>query len=152
MNRKEKRLALSTAIVSASAAGSSICVEEFGDQFEKQPKTREFIAAMERWGLDPKAKSMFFMLELEENLEKSGRNIGTLKMLTPRSLNLYDVLDAEKLVFTPAAVDYLNQMYGVDNDEDDYGEDEDEYDDEEGEGEDGDGDGEEDETSEASES
>lgn len=115
MNRKEKRLALSTAI--ASAAKSSIVVEEFGDKFPA-PKTKEFIAAMQRWGLDPKEKSMFFMIDLEENVEKSGRNIGTLKMLTPRSLNLYDVLDSEKLIFTPAAVDYLNQMYGVDYDED----------------------------------
>lgn len=132
MNKKEKRLALSTAIASAASAGSSIVVEEFGDKFT-QPKTKEFIAAMSRWGLDPKVKSMFFMMELGENLEKSGRNIRTLKLLTPRTLNLYRVLDAERLVFTPATVDYLNERYGVNNAED---EDEDEYDEEEEDGED----------------
>lgn len=146
MNKKEKRLALSTAIVSAAGSGSSIVVEDFGDKFEK-PKTREFIEAMKRWGLDPKVKSMFFMMELEENLEKSGRNIGTLKMLTPRSFNLYDVLDAERLVFTPATIEYLNQRYGVDNEDED--DDEEEYEEEE-EGDDGDV--VEDETPEASES
>lgn len=132
MNKKEKRLALSTAIASAASAGSSIVVEEFGEKFT-QPKTKEFIAAMSRWGLDPKVKSMFFMMELGENLEKSGRNIRTLKLLTPRTLNLYRVLDAERLVFTPATVDYLNERYGVNNAED---EDEDEYDEEEEDGED----------------
>lgn len=132
MNKKEKRLALSTAIASAASAGSSIVVEEFGDKFT-QPKTKEFIAAMSRWGLDPKVKSMFFMMELGENLEKSGRNIRTLKLLTPRTLNLYRVLDAERLVFTPATVDYLNERYGVNNAED---EDEDEYEEEEEDGED----------------
>lgn len=125
-------MALSTAIASAASAGSSIVVEEFGDKFT-QPKTKEFIAAMSRWGLDPKVKSMFFMMELGENLEKSGRNIRTLKLLTPRTLNLYRVLDAERLVFTPATVDYLNERYGVNNAED---EDEDEYDEEEEDGED----------------
>lgn len=134
MNKKEKRLALSTAIASAASAGSSIVVEEFGDKFT-QPKTKEFIAAMSRWGLDPKVKSMFFMMELGENLEKSGRNIRTLKLLTPRTLNLYRVLDAERLVFTPATVDYLNERYGVDNAEDE-DDDEDEYDEEEEDGED----------------
>lgn len=134
MNKKEKRLALSTAIASVASAGSSIVVEEFGDEFT-QPKTKEFIAAMNRWGLDPKVKSTFFMMELGENLEKSGRNIRTLKLLTPRSLNLYNVLDAERLVFTPATVDYLNERYGVDNDEDEEY-DEDEYDDDEEDGED----------------
>lgn len=130
MNKKEKRLALSTAIASAASAGSSIVVEEFGEKFT-QPKTKEFIAAMSRWGLDPKVKSMFFMMELGENLEKSGRNIRTLKLLTPRTLNLYRVLDAERLVFTPATVDYLNERYGVNN-----AEDEDEDDEEEEDGED----------------
>lgn len=134
MNRKEKRLALSTAI--ASAAENSIVVEEFGENFQK-PKTKEFIAAMQRWGLDPSEKSMFFLMELEENVEKSGRNIRTLKMLTPRSLNLFDVLNAEKLVFSKGAVEYLNQMYGVDSvdaaDDDDENEDEAEDEDEEGE-------------------
>lgn len=125
-------MALSTAIASAASAGSSIVVEEFGDKFT-QPKTKEFIAAMSRWGLDPKVKSMFFMMELGENLEKSGRNIGTLKLSTPRTLNLYRVLDAERLVFTPATVDYLNERYGVNNAED---EDEDEYEEEEEDGED----------------
>uniref|UniRef100_A0A803KRM5 Large ribosomal subunit protein uL4c n=1 Tax=Chenopodium quinoa TaxID=63459 RepID=A0A803KRM5_CHEQI len=107
MNKKEKRLALSTAI--ASAAENSIVVEEFAENFGK-PKTKDFIAAMQRWGLDPAEKSMFFLTELEENVEKSGRNIRTLKLLTPRSLNLFDVLNAEKLVFTKGAVDYLNQI------------------------------------------
>ncbi|XP_021720722.1 50S ribosomal protein L4, chloroplastic-like [Chenopodium quinoa] len=144
MNKKEKRLALSTAI--ASAAENSIVVEEFAENFGK-PKTKDFIAAMQRWGLDPAEKSMFFLTELEENVEKSGRNIRTLKLLTPRSLNLFDVLNAEKLVFTKGAVDYLNQMYGVDSVDDDEEEDDD---DEEGEGEEV-GDGEEDGTPEAAE-
>lgn len=90
-------------------------VEEFGDRFEK-PKTKEFIALMKRWGIDPKEKSLFLMTEVSENVKLSSRNIGTLKMLTPRTLNLFDVLNSDKLVFTQAAVDYLNEIYGYDYD------------------------------------
>ncbi|KAK2967060.1 hypothetical protein RJ640_015280 [Escallonia rubra] len=126
INRKEKRLAISTAL--ASAAVNGIVVEEFGDKFEK-PKTKEFIAAMARWGIDPKEKSMFLVTEVPDNVRLSSRNIGTLKMLTPRTLNLFDILNADKLVFTQTAVDYLNEVYGLDYDGEDEGEDEDEVDD-----------------------
>ncbi|KAJ4915269.1 hypothetical protein Rs2_00828 [Raphanus sativus] len=123
INRKEKRLAISTAISSAAAAeGGAIVVEEFGDKFQK-PKTKDFLAAMERWGLDPKEKAMFLMMDVEENVAKSGRNIGTLRMLTPRTLNLFDILNSDKLVLTPAAVEFLNARYGVDSEIDEEDED-----------------------------
>lgn len=127
INRKEKRLAISTAM--ASAAVNTIVVEDFGAKFER-PKTKEFIEAMKRWGLDPKEKAMFLMTEVSENVVLSSRNIGTLKILTPRTLNLYDILNAEKVVLTPGAVDYLNERYGIDyvgNDEEE--EEEEEYED-----------------------
>ncbi|GAB4824503.1 60S ribosomal protein L4 [Ancistrocladus abbreviatus] len=132
MNRKEKRLAMSTAIL--SAAVNSIVVKEFGDKFSEKPKTKEFVEAMRRWGIDPKEKSMFLMTEVEENVEKSSRNIGTLRMLTPRSLNLFDVLNSDKVVYTQAAVDYLNQAYGYDYDENEEEEDGDEEEGGDGEG------------------
>ena len=116
INKKEKRLAISTAL--ASAAVNGIVVEEFGEKFEK-PKTKEFIEALKRWGIDPREKSMFFMTEVDDNVVLSSRNIGTLKMLTPRTLNLFDILNADKLVFTQAGLDYLNDAYGEDDEEDD---------------------------------
>ncbi|XP_047973624.1 50S ribosomal protein L4, chloroplastic [Salvia hispanica] len=125
INRKEKRLAISTAI--ASALGNAIVVEDFEEKFEK-PKTKEFIALMKRLGLDPKRKSMFLMTEVSDNVRLSSRNLGTLKMLTPRTLNLFDVLDAESLVLSKGAVDFLNERYGLDGDGDD--EDEDEFEEE----------------------
>ncbi|XP_028944103.1 large ribosomal subunit protein uL4c-like isoform X2 [Malus domestica] len=127
INRKEKRLAISTAV--ASAAENTIVVEDFSDEFEKleKPKTTEFIAAMKRWGLDPKEKTTFLVTEVANNVRLSSRNIGTLKMLTPRTLNLFDILNADKLIMTPEIVDYLNARYGVDYD----GETEDEEEEEE---------------------
>lgn len=116
INRKEKRLALSTAI--ASALQNTIVVEDFDDKFEK-PKTKDFLALMNRLGLDPKKKSLFLMTELSDNVKLSARNIGTLKMLTPRTLNLFDILDAENLVFTKGAVSLLNERYGPGAEEDD---------------------------------
>ncbi|TVU47629.1 hypothetical protein EJB05_07235 [Eragrostis curvula] len=113
INRKEKQLAISTALVSAAVAEDAFVVEEFDEAFAEGPKTRDFVAALQRWGLDPKEKAMFFATDFADNVRLSGRNIGTLKMLTPRTLNLYDILDARKLFFTPAAVEFLNSRYGT---------------------------------------
>lgn len=129
INKKEKRLAISTAI--SSAVENTVVVEDFDDKFEK-PKTKDFIELMRRLGLDPKEKSMFLMAEISDNVRLSSRNIGTLKMLTPRTLNLFDILDSEKLVFTKAAVEILNERYGFDSEE--FSEEEDEEQEEEADG------------------
>ncbi|EYU38466.1 hypothetical protein MIMGU_mgv1a009997mg [Erythranthe guttata] len=114
MNKKEKRLALSTAI--SSAAENTFVVEDFDDKFEK-PKTKEFIAMLNRLGLDPKKKATFLMTQVSDNVRLSARNLGTLKMLTPRTLNLFDILDAENLVLTKGALEFLNDRYGLEDDE-----------------------------------
>ncbi|KAM1022576.1 hypothetical protein ACFX13_044215 [Malus domestica] len=64
INRKEKWLEILTAV--ASAAKNTIVVQDFSDEFEKleKPKTTEFIAAMKRWGLDPKEKTTFLVTEV----------------------------------------------------------------------------------------
>lgn len=116
-------MAISTAL--SSAAENTIVVEDFGDKFEK-PKTKDFIEALKRWGLDAKQKSMFLMMEVPENVDKSSRNIGTLTMLTPRTLNLFDILNCDNMVLTPDAVDFLNGRYGEDYEGEDEGEEEEE--------------------------
>lgn len=119
INRKEKRLAISTALSSAASAADAFVIEDFEQQFEDGPKTRDFVAALKRWGLDPSEKALLLTTDLPRNVWLSGRNIGTLKMLTPRTLNLFDILDSRKLVFTRSAVDYLNERYGQDDLSDD---------------------------------
>jgi large subunit ribosomal protein L4 len=110
INKKEKRLAISTALQKAS--GSFIVVEDFEESIE--PKTKVFISAVKRWGADPAKPSLLFTMNATENLVKSSRNLSTLQLMTPRSLNLFDVLKAQKLIFTRSSIDYLNERYGVD--------------------------------------
>ncbi|KAF3547325.1 hypothetical protein DY000_02005211 [Brassica cretica] len=64
-------------------------------------------------GVDPKEKTIFLMVDVEEKVAKSSRNIGILRKLTQRSLNLFDVLNSNKRVLTLAAVESLNARYGV---------------------------------------
>ena len=75
LDAMEKRLAISTVIASAAASGGTIVVKEFIGRFEK-PRKNKFLDAMKRWGLDPKGKTIFLMVDVEENVAKSSRNIG----------------------------------------------------------------------------
>ncbi|MCO5563645.1 hypothetical protein L7F22_017292 [Adiantum nelumboides] len=128
INRKEKRLAISTAL--QHATGSFIVVEDFEDSIE--PKTKAFLAAMKNWGADYTKSSLLFTMNYTENLQKSSRNLSTVKLMTPRSLNLFDILKARKLIFTKSAIEYLNSCYGAESVEDSDEADDEEVTDEEG--------------------
>ena len=71
------------------------------------------MAALKRWGVNQGENSLLFSMNPSENLVLSSRNVDTVKLLTPRSLNLYDVLRADKLILTKSAVEYLEQQYGA---------------------------------------
>ena len=108
MNRKERRLALRTAF--SSRAEDLIIVEDFGEQFP-QPKTKELATAFSRWGVEPDSKVLLILPEIPENVYLSGRNLSNLKLIRADSLNVYDVLAADKIVATSAALTKIQEVY-----------------------------------------
>jgi large subunit ribosomal protein L4 len=95
-----------------SATVNTVVVEDFEEKLTA-PKTKDFMAALKRWGVNQGENSLLFSMSPSENLILSSRNVNTFKLLTPRSLNLYDVLRADKLILTKSAVEYLEQQYGA---------------------------------------
>jgi large subunit ribosomal protein L4 len=109
MNRKEKRLALSTAFQSRSE--DLTVIEDFAEQFVK-PRTKELVQAIARWGVDTEAKILLVLPEKQENVYLSGRNIAKLKILLANNLNIYDILAADKIIATATAVAKIQEVYG----------------------------------------
>ncbi|MEL7037704.1 MAG: 50S ribosomal protein L4 [Cyanobacteria bacterium J06592_8] len=109
MNRKERRLALRTAL--QSRVEDLIVVEEFVDQLPR-PKTKDLVAAMSRWGVDAESKILLVLPEKQENVYLSGRNIARMRICLADSLNVYDILYADKIVTTPAALEKVEEVYG----------------------------------------
>ncbi|MEG3437367.1 50S ribosomal protein L4 [Pannus brasiliensis CCIBt3594] len=109
VNRKEKRLALRTAL--DSQAENLIVVENFAEQFAK-PKTKELNAAFTRWGVEKDEKVLLILTEIPENIYLSGRNIETLKIVRADSLNVYDVIVADRVVATAEALAKIQEVYG----------------------------------------
>lgn len=108
MNRQERRLALRTAFQSRTE--DLIVVEEFTEQFS-QPKTKDLIAALTRWGIAPDEKALLILPEKAESVYLSGRNIANLKMILATHLNVYDVLVADKIVTTNLALTKIQEVY-----------------------------------------
>ncbi len=108
LNRKERRLALRTAFFSRT--NDMVVVEEFGDQFSR-PKTKELMNAIARWGVDSSAKILLIVTEPNQNIYLSARNVEGLKMYPAHQLNIYDVLNADKIITTAAALAKIQEVY-----------------------------------------
>ncbi|TVQ43928.1 MAG: 50S ribosomal protein L4 [Gloeocapsa sp. DLM2.Bin57] len=108
MNRKERRLALRTAFDSRNE--DIILVEDFSQQIS-QPKTKELVAALKRWGIDQEKKVLMILPEISDNVALSGRNISYLKIIKTSNLNIQDLLTAHKIVATPEALNHIQELY-----------------------------------------
>ena len=105
MNKKEKRIALLSAL-SSKVAESKIVVR---DEFKlDEIKTKKFVEVMNNL----KVSKALVVLEGEnKNVVLSGRNIPTVKVSATNEINTYDVLKYDTLVVTKAAVEKLQEVY-----------------------------------------
>ena len=111
MNRKERRLALRTALQGRSA--DMVVVQDFADNLPR-PKTKELVQALTRWGVEPESKILLIIGEREENVYLSARNIGNLRLMSANNLNIFDILAADRIVATQSAITKIQEVYGED--------------------------------------
>jgi large subunit ribosomal protein L4 len=108
MNRKERRLALRTALQSRS--DDLIVVEDFATQLPR-PKTKELVQAMSRWGVEPEAKVLLIVSERDDNTYLSARNVSRLRLISATNLNIFDILAADQIVATQSALAKIQEVY-----------------------------------------
>jgi large subunit ribosomal protein L4 len=111
MNRKERRLALRTALMSRIA--DIIVVADFATNLA-QPKTKEFVQAMARWGVQAESKVLIIVEQVEDNTLLSVRNIAKVKMISASGLNVFDLLNADQIVATAEAIAKIQEVYNDD--------------------------------------
>ena len=105
MNKKEKKLALLSALTSKVADNKIVVLDEFKlDEI----KTKKFVEVMNNL----KVENALVVLEGEnKNVVLSGRNIPSVKVTATNEINTYDVLKYTTLVVTKAAVEKLEEVY-----------------------------------------
>ncbi len=111
MNRKERRLALRTALM--SRIEDTVVVEDFATNLA-QPKTKEFVAALTRWGADLDGKILVIVSEIQDHLLLSVRNIANVKTISAAGLNVFDLLNADRIIATAEAIAKIQEVYNDD--------------------------------------
>jgi large subunit ribosomal protein L4 len=111
MNRKERRLALRTALM--ARIEDVIVVKDFGNSL-KVPKTREISDALIRLGLAADAKVLIILSAPSEIIRRSVRNLEKVKLIAADQLNVFDLLHANSLVLSEEALAKIQEVYGDD--------------------------------------
>ncbi|MCP9939054.1 50S ribosomal protein L4 [Synechococcus sp. Cruz CV12-2-Slac-r] len=109
MNRKERRLALRTALMSRGS--DLVVVKAFIDELAK-PRTKDVVAALERWGVPNGTRVLLVVAELASSVKLSVRNLPTVKLIAADQLNVFDLLNAQKLVVSEDALVKIQEVYG----------------------------------------
>ena len=106
LNKKTRRLALKSAL-SAKATEQNIVVI---DSIKMDaPKTKEFAAFLSAVGAD--CKVLVVTAAADANVVKSGRNIPGCQVTFANLINVYDIVNAKKLVVDQAALQKIEEVF-----------------------------------------
>lgn len=109
MNKKERRLAMATALASA-AASDVVAVDSVA---LPEPKTRTLVSRLAACGADTATQNVLLIAdEVDANLALAARNVARLTVNRVTALNARDVLKADKIVVDAKALAYINDFYG----------------------------------------
>jgi large subunit ribosomal protein L4 len=109
MNRKERRLALRTALM--SRVSDIVAVKGFGSELDT-PKTKEITAALARFGIQADTKVLLILDNASEAVRLSVRNLEKVRLIAADQLNVFDLLHASKLVVSEEALAKIQEVYG----------------------------------------
>lgn len=105
VNVKVRQLALRKALSARLQAGDVVVVD---DLKLAASKTKEFVAMLEKLGLNENT-SLFVVGAPDEKAANASRNIPYVGLTTGSSVNPYDILKFDKLVFTRAAFEQVEK-------------------------------------------
>ena len=110
INNKEWRLALTTAI--KNSFEKTIVVQDFTSEV-KAPKTKEVVQALNNVVniADVSKKTLIILSEVNDNVKLSLRNLKNVTVLRSDTLNVKDILLANKIVVTETALKNIQEVY-----------------------------------------
>ena len=106
LNKKSRRLALKS-VLSAKAAEANIIVIDAIKM--DAPKTKEFAAFLAAVGAN--CKTLVVTAAPDANVVKSGHNIPGCEITFANLINVYDILNAKKLVVDQAALQKIEEVF-----------------------------------------
>ena len=105
MPRKQRRLAIECALSDKVQEDNLVVLDAL--DFEA-PKTKQVVKLLQTFEIDNKA--LIITAEEAENVERSSRNIPGVKAINTTGLNVYDILNHDKLFVTKDAVARIEEV------------------------------------------
>ena len=105
MNRKERKLALKSALTYKARDKEIIVVDKITLDV---PKTKEMVKMLESLEIASK-KVLIVMNELDENIILAGRNLQNIFMMEPYELNVLDIINADYILADVAAIKTIEE-------------------------------------------
>ena len=106
LTKKTKRLAMLSALSAKAAAGEIIVIDGL-DMGEI--KTKNFVGFLN--AIEATGKSLVVTPEVRANVVKSAANIPGVRTTIASTLNVYEILNADKFIIDKAAVEKLQEVY-----------------------------------------
>ena len=105
MNRKERKLALKSALTYKAKANEIIVVDKIDVNV---PKTKEMLALLESFDLHDK-KVIIISEELTENVILASRNLQNVLIMEPNKINVLDIVNADYLLASVNAIKEIEE-------------------------------------------
>lgn len=102
-----KRLALRQALSLKVLAGKVIVLENFESKDGKVKATHDLMTKLEAT-----RSTLLVVATLDDLMRKATNNLQYLKIVRPRSLNVFDVMNADKLILGQGTIEEINEWLG----------------------------------------
>lgn len=104
MNRKERRLALKSALAYKVIDNELIVVDAFNVESNKTKDAKAILK-----GLNVEGKVLIVLDELTDNVILSTRNLTNVMLLEASEINTFDVVAADKMIITEKALNQIEE-------------------------------------------
>jgi large subunit ribosomal protein L4 len=108
VNKKVKRIALASSLTARARDGNVVVIESLA--FDA-PKTRDFAGLLKTVGAYPGKKTLVVLDQAHLPTIKSARNIAGVRLTLADSVSTYDVVWAEKIVVSSAALNRMEEVF-----------------------------------------
>ncbi|MEW6517469.1 MAG: 50S ribosomal protein L4 [candidate division FCPU426 bacterium] len=102
--QRQRQQALRSALSAKVADGEVVVLDELK---LAQIKTKLLAGILQKLNLS--GKTTMVLAQADETVRRSGRNIGTLRILNPENINTYDLVNCDHLLLTRDAVNRLEE-------------------------------------------
>jgi large subunit ribosomal protein L4 len=105
MNRKERRLALRSALSYKTRENSLMVLDELK---LSSPKTKDMLEVIKNLKLENKV--LFVVEEIDENAFLAARNINVIRIVNANEINVLEVVNANHLIVTENAISIIEEV------------------------------------------